>query len=65
MSDIFDKHFITSYEIIECYDLLASLLYSKECDKYVDDIMIILDNLNGTRIISWYNEHKRACVSES
>ena len=45
MSDIFDKHFMTSYEIIECYDLLASLLYSKECDKYIEDIKIILDNL--------------------
>lgn len=45
MSDIFDKHFITSYKIIECYDLLASLLYSKDCDKYTEDIKNILDNL--------------------
>ena len=45
MNEIFDKHFITSYEIIESYDLLASLLYSKDCDKYVDDVKIILGNL--------------------
>jgi len=45
MSEIFDKHFITSYEIIECYDLLASLLYSKDYDKYTEEIKVILSNL--------------------
>lgn len=45
MNDVFDKHFLVSYDIIESYDLLASLLFSKECDKYTDDVKLILGNL--------------------
>lgn len=45
MSNVFDKHFLATYEIMECYDLLASLLFSKERDKYNDDIKSILGSL--------------------
>ena len=45
MNDVFDKHFLATYEIMECYDLLASLLFSKEYNRYIDEINIILSRL--------------------
>lgn len=63
MSEVFDKHFITSYEIIECYDLLASLLYSKDRDKYNEDIMIILSSLKKL-IKKEYDKYNTVCLDE-
>lgn len=63
MNDVFDKHFLESYDIIESYDLLASLLFSKERDKYTSDIKLILENLKKL-ILKESSKYNSICLED-
>ena len=63
MNDIFDKHFLVSYDIIESYDILASLLFSKDRVKYNDDIKSVLDNLKK-QLLKESSKYNTICLKD-
>lgn len=58
VSDNFDKNFDVSYNIIDSYDILAALLYSKDRNMYDKDIKLVLDNLKKLLIKEVNNYNK-------